>query len=396
MDAVRNPFAPGAGNRPPELAGRDAILNEADVAIQRAKLGRHSRSQMLLGLRGVGKTVLLNKINDLAEGHEFLTSFVEAPEGRRLSELLAPKIHQTLRKFSIVESAKEKCYKGLRALQSFVSAFKVTYGEFSISVDPEIGVADSGDLESDLSELFVRLGEAAQAAGQGWVLLIDEVQYLQSEDLGALIVALHKVNQKQLPVIFFGAGLPQVAALSGDAKSYAERLFHYPAVGALSETDAEIAIQQPIIDEGALISSSALQEIYAKTRGYPYFLQEWGYNCWNIAGGNQIDVNDARAAEKVATQRLDDGFFKVRFDRLTPKEREYVIAMATLGKGPYRSSDVADVLGEKPQSLGPRRSQIISKGMIYSPSYGDIAFTVPLFDEYLIRNFGEAVNVMRS
>lgn len=387
MDAVRNPFAPGAGSRPPELAGRDAILQDAQTAIQRALLGRPSRSQMLLGLRGVGKTVLLNKIEELAEAAGHVTSSIEAPEGKSLSELLLPKINQALRKFSTSENAKAKAHQALRALRSFASAFKLSYGDTSISVEPEIGVADSGDMEADLPELFVRVGEAAKAAGKAWTLLIDEVQYLRPEDLAALIVAIHKVNQRDLPVLFFGAGLPQVAALSGDAKSYAERLFHYPAVGALEQADAETAIRQPVESEGEQIDDAAISDILAKTGGYPYFLQEWGYQCWNISEGPVINLEDASKAAEAATRRLDDGFFKVRFDRLTPKEREYVIAMAKLGPGPYRSSDVAAALNETHQSLGPRRAQIINKGMIYSPSYGDIAFTVPMFNEYLIRNY---------
>jgi hypothetical protein len=344
---------------------------------------------MLLGLRGVGKTVLLNKIEEMAEAEGHVTSSIEAPEGKTLSELLLPKINQALRKLSTSENAKAKTHQALRALRSFASAFKLSYGDTSISVDPEVGVADSGDMEADLPELFVRIGEAAKAAGRAWTLLIDEVQYLRSEDLAALIVALHKVNQKVLPVLFFGAGLPQVAALSGDAKSYAERLFHYPAVGALEKADAKAAIRHPIEDEGEHIGDNSIGEILAKTQGYPYFLQEWGYQCWNIAEGPGIKLEDAVKAAGEATKRLDEGFFKVRFDRLTPKEREYVIAMAKLGTGPYRSSDVADLLKETNQSLGPRRAQIISKGMIYSPSHGDIAFTVPMFNEYLIRNFVE-------
>ena len=373
MDPVRNPFAPGAGSRPPELAGRQSILNDAEVAIKRALIGKQNRSQMLLGLRGVGKTVLLNKIEEMAESAGHVTSFIEAPEGRPLSELLVPKLNQVLRKLSVTEQAKAKAHQALRALRSFASAFKLSYGDATLSVDPEAGVADSGDLESDLAELFLRVGEAAKAAGKAWTLLIDEVQYLRSKDLAALIVALHKISQKQLPVLFFGAGLPQVAALSGDAKSYAERLFHYPAVGPLLTDDAKTAIRQPVEDEGESISEDALDEILFKTQGYPYFLQEWGYQCWNIAQGMQIDVADASQAAGEATRRLDDGFFKVRFDRLTPKEREYVIAMAQLGPGPYRSSDIAVALGETHQSLGPRRAQIISKGMIYSPSHGDLS-----------------------
>lgn len=387
MDPVRNPFAPGAGSRPPELAGREPILEDARIAIQRALIGKASRSQMLLGLRGVGKTVLLNKIQDVAEGAGHLTSFIEAPEGKPLGELLIPRINQALRKLSLIEAAKARSHSALRALKSFASTITLSHGDWSIAVDAEAGIADSGDLESDLPELFVRVGEAAQEAGKAWTLLIDEVQYLKAPDLAALIVALHKVNQKNLPVLFFGAGLPQVAALSGDAKSYAERLFHYPAVGALNPVDAKVAIQQPVEDEGMQISDEALDEIVQKTHGYPYFLQEWGYQCWNLASGEKIEFLDATEAASGATTRLDEGFFKVRFDRLTPKEREYVIAMAKMGAGPYRSSEVAEKLGESHQSLGPRRSQIISKGMIYSPSHGDIAFTVPMFNEYLMRHF---------
>lgn len=387
MDPVRNPFAPGAGSRPPELAGRQAIIEEARVAIDRALLGKPGRSQMFLGLRGVGKTVLLNAVETMANERGHITSSIEAPENKSLGELLLPRVHQVLRKLSLSEDAKSKAHDAMRALRSFASVFKFEYGEMSIAVEPEVGIADSGDLENDLPELFVRIGEAAKAAGKAWTLLIDEVQYLSQKDLAALIVSLHKINQSALPVLFFGAGLPQVAALSGEAKSYAERLFLYPDVGALSEPDAKAAISQPVNEEGAVIDEGALTEIFLKTRGYLYFLQEWGHQSWNLAVGNTITLNDARQAEAITLKRLDEGFFKVRFDRLTLKEREYVFAMASLGSGPYRSSDVATALGESLQSLGPRRAQIISKGMIYSPSYGDVAFTVPMFNDYLIRNF---------
>jgi hypothetical protein len=388
MDPVRNPFAPGAGSRPPELAGRQAIIEDARIALERALLGKPSRSQMFLGLRGVGKTVLLNAVEVMANERGHLTSSIEAPESKSLGELLLPRVHQVLRKISLVDNdnAKAKAHDALRALRSFASVFKFEYGNMSIAVDPEVGVADSGDLENDLPELFVRIGEAAKAAGKAWTLLIDEVQYLSQKDLAALIVSLHKINQRELPVLFFGAGLPQVAALSGEAKSYAERLFHYPEIGPLSEADAKEAIQQPVNEEGAAIDDDALTEIFNKTKGYPYFLQEWGHQSWNLAVGNIITVEDSKQAETTTLKRLDEGFFKVRFDRLTPKEREYVIAMARLGEGPYRSSDVADALNESAQSLGPRRAQIISKGMIYSPSHGDVAFTVPMFNDYLIRN----------
>jgi hypothetical protein len=253
-------------------------------------------------------------------------------------------------------------------------------------MDPvRTGTADSGILEFDLSDLFVRIGEAAKSADKAWTLLIDEVQSLSKNDFSALIVAIHRVNQKNLPIIFFGAGLPQLAALAGDARSYAERLFDFPPVGSLDKPAAIAAIRQPTHDEGEAISDEALNMIFARTEGYPYFLQEWGYQAWNIADASPINVNDVMQASSAALRSLDDGFFRVRFDQLTPKEREYVFAMATLGKGPYRSSDVADELGESVQTLGPRRAQIIKKGMIYSPAHGDLDFTVPMFEDYLQR-----------
>jgi hypothetical protein len=387
MDPVRNPFAPGAGSQPPELAGRAEIVAAADTALQRVLLGRPAQSQMLLGLRGVGKTVLLNRIEQIAEGHGYLTSFIEAPEDRRLVDLLYPKIHQVLRKLSLSETAKAAAHSAARALRGFASAFKISMGDFEVAVDAEPGVADSGDLEYDITELFVKVGEAARAAGRGWALLIDEVQYLSTEELGALIVAIHRINQKSLPVLLFGAGLPAIAALSGDAKSYAERLFIFPKVDALSKDDAANAIRQPIEEEGESIDADVLGRIVALTRGYPYFLQEWGYQAWNAAHQSPIGIDCIDAAGEEALRRLDEGFFKVRIDRLTPKEKEYVIAMAQLGAGPYRSSDVAERLGEKLTTLGPRRAQIIAKGMIYSPAHGDIAFTVPMFDEYLKRHW---------
>lgn len=386
MDPVRNPFAPGAGSQPPELAGRDEIISAAEIAVQRVLIGRHDKSQMLLGLRGTGKTVLLNTIERLAESHNHVTSFIEAPEGRSLADLLYPKIHQVLRKLSMIESAKAKAHTAMRALRSFASVFKVSIGDVSLSVDPEEGVADSGSLENDLCELFVRVGEAAQAAALAWTLLIDEVQYLSQRELAALIVSIHRVNQKQLPVMFFGAGLPQIAALAGEAKSYAERLFDFPGVGPLDHEAAAAAIRQPIVDEGESISDKALEAIVEQTERFPYFLQEWGYQAWNAADSSPVDTEDVQSASSAALKRLDEGFFRVRLDRLTPKEREYVIAMASVGpRGPYRSSDVAEKLGESIQTLGPRRAKIIHKGMIYSQAHGDIDFTVPMFADYLRR-----------
>lgn len=385
MDPVRNPFAPGAGSQPPELAGRDDIIENAGTAIGRSLLGKPSRSQILLGLRGTGKTVLLNRIERLATERGMQTSFIEAPEGRTLANLIYPKLSQILRRVSLTDRAKHHAHAAMRALRGFASVFKIDVGDVSLAVDPEPGVADSGNLEYDLIDLFTKVGEAAKAADTGWTLLIDELQYVDEPDLASLIVALHRSAQLGLPILFFGAGLPQIAALSGNAKSYAERLFEFPPVGPLTHDAALAAIREPIEAEEERIDDDALNELIEQTRCYPYFLQEWGYQAWNAAQGSPIDRKDVSGATRTAIERLDQSFFRVRFDRLTPKEREYVFAMARLGGGPYRSSDVAAELDEDLRTLGPRRASIIAKGMIYSPAHGDIAFTVPMFDDFLRR-----------
>ncbi|MGI9250724.1 MAG: AAA family ATPase [Pseudohongiellaceae bacterium] len=387
MNPIDNPFAPGAGTQPPELAGRDDIITSARTALQRGVAGRHAKSQILQGLRGTGKTVLLNKIKDLAESNSCVVSFIEAPENGSLAALLYPQVHQVLHKLSVLENAKAQAHAAMRALKSFASAFKVkiSMGDITIAVDAEPGTADSGNLEFDLCDLFTKIGEAAKSAKQPWVLLIDELQYLQKDELAALIVALHRTNQENLPVLFFGAGLPHLTTMAGDAKSYAERLFAFPNIGPLEPEAASQAIRQPIEKEGESISDPALNQLLAATNGYPYFLQEWGFQTWNTASSSPINENDVSKASVAVLQSLDEGFFRVRYDRLTPKEREYVIAMANCGQGPYRSADVADRLGAQMSSLSTRRDKIIAKGVIYSPARGDVAFTVPMFEAFIKR-----------
>ena len=387
MDEVRNPFAPSAGSQPPELAGRDIIIQDVEIALQRTLQGRQDRSQILLGLRGTGKTVLLNRIEQMAQDNGYWTSFIKAPNDRTLSALLYPKIHQILRRASFVESAKTVSYAAMRALRGFASAFKLEVGDVSISVDPQPGQADSGILEYDLVDLFLIVGDTVKAAGKAWTLLIDEVQYLKEDELSALIVALHRCSQKSMPIIFFGAGLPQIAGLSGDAKSYAERLFLFPKIGPLDPVAAAEAIRIPIEQEDEAITREAVTHIVETTQGYPFFLQEWGFQTWNAAQQSLFTKSDVLAATDKAQTRLDESFFRVRYDRLTPKEREYIRAMASLGDGPYKTSDIAGALGQTIQTLGPRRAQIIHKGMIYSPEHGDLDFTVPMFADYLRRNF---------
>lgn len=386
MDPYTNPFAPGAGSRPPELAGRTDLLKEARVACRRAVKGRHARCMMMLGLRGTGKTVLLSAIEEIGRTEGHLTSQIEAPEGASLARLLMPQMHKAMRSLSGVERAKGIALRGLGGLRNFASIFDIEVGGVAITVEPEPGLADSGDLEHDLPDLFEEIGRAAKAAEKGWLLLIDEVQYLSSEDLSALIVALHRISQKRLPVLFFGAGLPLVAKLAGDAKSYAERLFTYPAIGALDAAAARDAIAKPIRGEGADISDAALERMVAGTWGYPFFLQEWGARAWDVAEGSKIETADADASHAASIRSLDEGFFKVRSDRLTRAEGQFVLAMARLGDGPYRIGDIAAALGKENQSaLGPARAAIIRKGMVYPTDHGMLDFTVPLYAEHVRR-----------
>ncbi|MCA3487054.1 MAG: ATP-binding protein [Rhodobacter sp.] len=389
MDPVKNPFAPSAGRRPPEIAGRDSIIDVATTAVQRALLNKHARPIMLLGLRGTGKTVLLNEFQKVAEQSGALVSKIEAPEGASLSRLIVPEMRKVLRSLSGVEAAKHMAVRGLRGLQNFASKLKVEVGAIGIGIEgasePEPGLADSGDIQFDLPDLFETLGMAARSARKAWLLLIDEVQYLSAEDLSALIVSLHRVSQSELPIAFAGAGLPQVARLAGEARSYAERLFVYPPVDALDRDSAAIALSRPIEKEGAQIAPDALEAMVDTTRGYPFFLQEWGSAVWEAAPGPLIVLQDVKRTHEQVVTSLDNGFFKVRLDRLTRTETEFVAAMATLGDGPYPLAEIAKVLNRKPSSLGPARASIISKGMIYSAEHGYLAFTVPLFADFMRR-----------
>jgi hypothetical protein len=340
---------------------------------------------MLLGLRGTGKTVLLNEIGKIAQEEGLLVSKVESPERESLARLLYPEMRKVMRSLSGVEAAKQIANRGLKALRGFASIFKIDIAGVEVGVEPEPGLADSGDLQYDLPDLFDVIGRAAQAAGKGWILLIDEVQYLSDADLSALIVAIHRMSQEGLPVLLVGAGLPQVARLAGEAKSYAERLFLYPAIGALDQPSAIQAVEKPITDEEATIEPAALSAIAERTRGYPFFLQEWASTAWNNAEGPEITLDDVSRSYAETLASLDAGFFRVRIDRLTKSEVQFVKMMSELGDGPYAMADIAKAMGRIQSSLGPTRANIIAKGMIYSTDHGYLNFTVPLFAEYMRR-----------
>jgi predicted transcriptional regulator len=387
MDPVANPFAPGAGSQPPELAGRDELRETVRVAIARIRIGRPAKSILMVGLRGVGKTVLLDRMGDDAEATGVQTLRVEAPEGRSLPAILAPQLRLALLRLARNERAKALAHRALKALAGFARSLKVAYQDIEVGFDfdPEPGLADNGDLEHDLQALLEAAGAAAQEAETALAIFIDELQYVKEAELAALITALHRAAQRKLPVVLIGAGLPQLRGRMGRAKSYAERLFDFPAIGPLSHDAATLAISKPAKDQDVKVNPDALDLIFVKTNGYPYFVQEWGKHAWDTADASPITKEDVETASPTVIAALDESFFRVRFDRLTPQEKRYLRAMAERGPGPHRSGDIAEELGRKITALGPVRSQLIEKGMIWSPHHGDTAFTVPLFDEFMHR-----------
>ncbi len=387
MDAIKNPFSPGAGSPPPELVGREGVLEQARILLGRTRLGRPEKSMLLTGLRGVGKTVLLNEMERMALREGFHTISVEAHEEKPLARLLVPHLRKLFFELDRLAGAGDKARRGLAVLKSFMNGVKLTVGEVEIGldIDPAQGAADSGDLESDLPNLFIAVAEAAAERSTPVALLIDEVQYFNQKELSALIMAMHKMQQRQLPLILLGAGLPILPGLAGESKSYAERLFNFPNIGPLSESDGIRALQDPVKAVGVEFSDEALLEMARVTQGYPYFLQEWGYQAWNRAESSPIGIEVVEGASAAVVQRLDENFFRVRFDRSTPGEKRYLRGMAGLGAGAHRTGEIADTLGVTPNSLGPVRAKLIKKGMIYSPAHGDMAFTVPLFNEFMLR-----------
>ena len=387
MDRRTNPYAPGAGTPPPELTGRDTLIEDAEIALDRLGNGLAAKSLLMVGLRGVGKTVLLNRILLDAEARGRATVLIEAPEDRSLPAALAGPLNSVLVQLSRSAAAGELARKARRSLAGFVRAMKVSYEDITVSIDldGEEGVADSGDLDTDLAALLQVAGEAAHARRTVLVLFIDEMQYVDRRELGALITALHRVAQRRLPVALIGSGLPQLVGNVGAAKTYAERMFSFPEIGPLPRDAARRALEAPANRLGVAYQPGALDEILRLTEGYPYFLQEWGSACWTVADGPSVTRSDVDKASPIAIAELDSTFFRVRFERTTPFERRYLRAMAELGPGPHRSGEIANALGRPVQRVAPTRSNLIRKGMIHSPAHGDTAFTVPLFGRYLKR-----------
>jgi AAA ATPase domain len=385
VDRRNNPYAPGAGLQPPELAGRDRLLEDSAIDMDRVLNRRPTKGMMLLGLRGVGKTVLLNRLHSMAEQKGFRTAKVEAPEGGMLPQLLAPELRQVLYSLDLKVSAGHKVRQAASVLRNFVAAFKVKIGDIEIGIDQARGEADTGNLEQDLPDLLVAVCEAANERSVALGIFLDEVQYLSPGELASLIVACHEVAQRNLPLFFVGAGLPQIAALSGNAKSYAERLFTYPQVGQLDADSARAALVHPAKNEGVDFQADAAEEILRVTERYPYFIQEWGFHVWNSAPGSPIQLAHVQQATPSIIAHLDANFFRVRFDRLTPLQQKYLRAMAELGAGPHQTGDIAAMLGVAAGAVATVRQQLINKGMVWSQRHGETAFTVPLFNEFMKR-----------
>ena len=385
MDQITNPYTPGAGSMPDALVGRDSILEEARVLLERTLRKRSARSMILVGLRGVGKTVLLNRIESMAQQRQFKTISFEVTEERSLIESLVPELRRVLLELNRAAGVGDAVRRGLIALRNFIGTVKITCSDFGIELEPMPGLADSGNFALDLTELFLLTAAAAEEKGTGVLLLIDEIQLLRPDELSALIMAMHKMQQKQASLILVGAGLPTIPGLAGEAKSYAERLFSYPVVGQLQQADAYAALTRPAAQEDVLFEEEALELIYQRTEGYPYFLQEWGSHIWQQARSNTITRDDVLNAADHVVRSLDESFFRVRFDRLTEAEKRFMRTMADLGPAACRSGDVARLLGVKPTAVTTVRSSLIHKGMIFSPAYGCIDFSVPLFGNFLKR-----------
>lgn len=387
MDPIMNPFSPGAGCPPPALVGRDNVLEQARVLFGRVIRKRAAKSMLLTGLRGVGKTVLLSKMEELARREGYKTIKFEVQEDKSLVGLLVPQLKSLLYELDIAAGTNAVVRRALSALRNFIKVIKVhvNLGEVGIGVEAIPGLADSGDMDADLPVLFQSAAEAARTRDTGIALLMDEMQLLSPSELNALILSMHQLQQAQAPMVLIGAGLPTLPRLAGEAKSYAERLFSYPIIDQLNREESFLALESPVFQEGADFEPEAMAVIYERTKGYPYFLQEWGAQTWNLATGNKITLANVIQAEPYVTRNLDEDFFRVRYDRLTDGEKRFMRAMAESEGDECRMGDIAQLLGVKNTALSLTRANLIKKGMIYSPRHGVIDYSVPLFGDFMRR-----------
>lgn len=394
MDPVRNPFAPGAGQRPPELAGREKEISAFDVVLERVARGRPERSLVLTGLRGVGKTVLLGELRSMAVRRGWGAGKIEARPDAGLRRPLSAALHRAVRDLAVRHRAPDRVEQVLGVLKAFALRASPSDSKLrdrwqpGIDVPPTQGRADSGDIEIDLVELFTDVAELAQDVGTGVALLIDEMQDVMADDISALCAACHEMSQSGAPFVVVGAGLPHLPAVLSASKSYSERLFRYVRIDRLDRADADQAVVAPVSREDASITDEALDALFDAAGGYPYFIQAYGKAAWDAAPSDPITAEDVGVAAPEAEAELAVGFFGSRYERATPAEREYLRAMAELTKGKSdegaATADIASHLTRKPSSLSPARDSLIKKGLIYSAERGRIAFTVPHFGRYLL------------
>jgi hypothetical protein len=393
VDPVRNPFAPGAGQRPPELAGRDRELDAFDVVLERVARGRPERSLVLTGLRGVGKTVMLGELRSMAMHAGWGAGKVEARPDAELRRPLSAALHRAVRDLAVRHRAPDQVEHVLGVLKAFALRATATDAKLRDRWQPGIdaptvsGRADSGDMEIDLVELFTEVAELARDVGSGVALLIDEMQDLQPDDVSALCAACHELSQSRAPLVVVGAGLPHLPSVLSASKSYSERLFRYLRIDRLNREDADRALTLPAELEDTKFETDALEALFTASGGYPYFVQAYGKAAWDAAPTSPITVEDVRVAAPEAETELAVGFFGSRYERATPGEREYLRAMADLADGrdePVGTATVAEHLARKPSSLSPARDSLMKKGLVYSAQRGHIAFTVPHFGRYLL------------
>jgi hypothetical protein len=385
MDALRNPYTPGAGTRPPALTGRDSELEQFALLLGRLERGRPEQSLLITGLRGVGKTVLLDAFEGIAIERGWFASSTEITSDTRLAKVVATMTREALLDFRRVERVREGARRALSILKAFTIATGVGV-DIRLELDVEEGVADSGDLGRDLGDLLIEVGSIARDAQRGVVFLLDEVQFLERADFEALIAGLHRATRRELPITVVGAGLPSLPRLAGEARSYAERLFTFPTIGALTDAAARMALADPAAEEGVIFTDGALDRIVQLSGRYPYFLQQYGKHAWLTGSDDRIDESAVERAHELVQSVLDTEFFHVRFERATPAEQRYLAAIATLGDGPQRSGAVTKLLGyASTTDTGTIRDALIKKGLIYSPRHGLVDFTVPLFAAFMRR-----------
>lgn len=385
MRRYASPYTPGAGAMPRYLAGREGMLEEADKILEAVAMGYPQKSVIYYGLRGVGKTVLLNAVEEKAEELNVLYTHIEIAEKRSFIIQIANASKKIIHRMSVVESAKALGHKALGILQAFQVTYNPEEQTFTAGLSEPSMYISSGVLSDDLTEMFVAMGRMAAKAQKAICFFIDEIQYMKSNEMEALVNALHRANQLRLPIIVYGAGLPKILKILGDVKSYSERLFQYIEVAELSEPAAVDAIVKPAVELGVKYEEEAVEEIKEWSKGYPFFIQELCNTIWEETEGEIIKKSDVEHVIPIFLDKLDKGFFKIRFDRCTKKEHDFLFAMIRCGNLPCTISNVAEVLEKKVSSVSPTRAQLISKGIIYSTGHGEIDFTVPQFDRYLKR-----------